>query len=308
MTTPTAAGKLARTLFAAATLAGVLALAPAALARPGGLDAVIGPDGVTVTDDDRPVLFYRTKPAPGAESGRSNYVHPLYAPDGTILTEDRPADHPNQRGLFWAWRQVRLGDRIVADGWAMQGLTYSVRKTNFGADRSGNGAAALTLEIDWIVNSGSELVYVARETTKVRVQPLRNGARRLDFDTLITANVDGLSLGGSDDAVGSGGFSARLIAPDRLIFHSGGRAVTAQQNAITAGASMGFAWPKQPGLEKWGVGLSCKADGRPISQWVLRKEPSMQNCVWPGRAPVALSKGRPLRLESTVVVKPAAGK
>jgi hypothetical protein len=31
----------------------------------------------------------------------------------------------------------------------------------------------------------------------------------------------------------------------------------------------------------------------------------MQNCVWPGRAPVALVKDRPLRLQSTLVVRPA---
>ena len=296
-----------RALLAAATLAAALILPPAAAqAAPGGLDAVMGADGVTVTDDDKPVFFYRTKPAPGAEPGRLNYIHPLYAPDGTILTEDRPVDHPHQRGVFWAWHQIRLGDRVVADGWFMRGITYSVRKTNFGGERG--GVAVLTLDVDWIINSGSELVYVARETTKVKIRPLKDGARRIEFDTLITATVDGLSLGGSDDAKGYGGFSARLISPDRLLFHSGGRTVTARNTAITAGASMGFAWPNQPGLEKWGVGMSCKADGRPISQWILRKELSMQNCVWPGRAPVVLSKGRPLRLESTLVIKPAAPK
>lgn len=295
-----------RAFLAAALILAAGLFGPAqALARPQLLDAVIGPDGVTVTEDDRPVLFYRTRPAdPATEPGRLNYVHPLYAPDGTILTEDRPADHPHQRGLFWSWHQVRLGDRTVADGWFMKGLTFVVKKTRFATDRT--GAGKLVLDVDWIVSSGPELVYVATETTTVRVQPLKKGARRIDVATVITPTVDGLSLGGSDDAKGYGGFSMRLIAPDRLVFGSQGKGVVPQVGPVTAGSSMGFAWPSQPGLSQWAVGLSCKVDGKPITQWILRKELSMQNCVWPGRAPVALAKGRPLKLETALVVRPAA--
>lgn len=287
-------------------VAALLALVPAAaLARP-GLDASIGPDGVTVTDSDQPVLFYRTRPVdPAVEPGRLNYIHPLYAPDGTILTEDRPATLPEQRGVFWAWRQVRLGGETVADGWGMKGLTYLVRRTNFGGEVGGVGI--LTLQVDWIVNSRPELLFVAREVTTIRIQPLKDGVRRLDFETTITPLVDGLSLGGSDDAKGYGGFAARLVAPERLVFGSAGKAVTPQATPVTAGPSMGFSWPGQPGLSKWAVGMACKVNGRPISLWILRREPSMQNCVWPGRAPVALTKDRPLRLQSTLIIRPGTG-
>ncbi len=284
-------------------VAALLALVPAAaLARP-GLDASIGPDGVTITDSDQPVLFYRTKPADAAEPGRLNYIHPLYAPDGTILTEDRPAVLPEQRGVFWAWRQVRLGNETVADGWGMKGLTFFVKQTNFGGES--NGAGVLTLQVDWIVNSRPELLFVAREVTKVRIQPLKDGARRIDIETTVTPLVDGLSLGGSDDAKGYGGFAVRLVAPDRLVFGSAGKAVTPQATPVTAGPAMGFSWPRQPGLSKWSVGMACKVGGRPISLWILRRDPSMQNCVWPGRAPVALTREKPLRLQSTLIVRPA---
>jgi hypothetical protein len=294
-----------RAILAAAAVGLAALTAPLpALAIP-GLDAAIGPEGVTITDNDRPVLFYRTRPAnPSAEPGRLNYVHPFHAPDGTVLTEDGPRDHPHQRGLFWSWHQVRLGDRQVADGWFMKGLTFFVKKTNF--DGEPGGAGVLTLEVDWIVSSGPELVYVATETTRVRVLPLKEGARRLEFATTLTPTVDGLSLGGSDDVKGYGGFSMRLIAPDRLAFGSDGKTVAPAVGPVTAGPAMGFVWPNQPGLSQWSVGLSCKVDGKPIRQWILRKELSMQNCVWPGRAPVTLVKGKPLKLESTVVVRPTA--
>jgi hypothetical protein len=234
--------------------------------------------------------------------GRLNYLHPLYAPDGTILTQDAPADHPHQRGVFWAWHQVRLGDKAVADGWFMKDITYFVKQTNF--DGEIGGAGVLTFQVDWIIRSEPTVLYVAREVTKIRIRPLKDGMRRLEFDTTITPLVDGLSLGGSDDPKGYGGFSMRLIAPDKLAFGSNGRAVAAKLTPVTAGSSMGFAWPGQPGLSKWSVGLSCKADGKPITQWILRKELSMQNCVWPGRAPVALTRDKALRLQSTLIIRP----
>ena len=69
------------------------ATAVAPVPNPPRVDAVFAEDGVTITDGGHPVLFYRTKASDPAEPGRLNYIHPLYAPDGTLLTEDRPADH-----------------------------------------------------------------------------------------------------------------------------------------------------------------------------------------------------------------------
>jgi hypothetical protein len=163
----------------------------------------------------------------------------------------------------------------------------------------------LTVNADWIVNSGPELDYVARETTRVRVYPLRDGARRITFDTLITSRIDALGLGGSDDAKGYGGFSIRLVRPDRLTFASGGKIVTPTDTALEAGSSMGFAWPAEAGSPAWTVGLSCTANGQPIKSWILRKSLSMQNCVFPGRAPFVLKKDETLRLRETLVIRPA---
>jgi hypothetical protein len=265
---------------------------------------VFADDGVTLTDGGKTVLFYRTKPADEArEPGRLNYVHPLYAPDGAVLTEDRPADHPHQRGVFWSWHQVLVDGKAVADGWYMKGLTFHVREKRFRGDSAGGGT--LVVNADWIVNSGPEVAYVARETTKVRVYRLKDGARRVDFDTVITSRVETLALGGSDDEKGYGGFSIRLVRPDLLAFGSDGKAVTPALGPVDAGKSMGFAWMQVPGAPAWTVGMSCRANGTPISRWILRKELSMQNCVFPGRAPFVLREGQTLRLQSTLVIRPA---
>jgi hypothetical protein len=277
------------------------------------VDAVFTADGVTITDGGRSVLFYRTTAADPREPGRLNYVHPIWAPDGAVLTEDRPADHLHQRGAFWSWHQVLVDGKNVADGWFMKGLTFNVREKRFKGDSAGGGT--LVVNADWIVNSTPEVNYVARETTKVRVYPLKDGARRIDFDTVITARSDTLALGGSDDAKGYGGFSVRLVRPDRLTFGSGGKAVTPAVGPVDAGKAMGFAWTPAggppgagapgDGSPAWTVGLACKANGAPITRWILRKELSMQNCVFPGRAPFVLKKGETLRLQSTLILRPA---
>lgn len=267
------------------------------------VDAVFAADGVTITDGGKSVLFYRTAAADPREPGRLNYVHPIWAPDGTVLTEDRPADHLHQRGAFWSWHQVLVDGKNVADGWFMKGLTFNVREKRFKGDAAGGGT--LVVNADWIVNSTPEVDYVARETTKVRVYPLKDGAQRIDFDTVITARSDTLALGGSDDAKGYGGFSVRLVKPDRLNFGSGGKTVTPAVGPVEAGKAMGFAWTAGDGSPAWTVGLACKANGTPITRWILRKELSMQNCVFPGRAPFVLKKGETLRLQSTLILRPA---
>ena len=267
------------------------------------VDAVFAADGVTITDGGKSVLFYRTTAADTHEPGRLNYVHPIWAPDGAVLTEDRPADHPHQRGAFWSWRQVIVDGKPVADGWFMKGLTFHVREKRFKSD-SGNGGT-LVVNADWIVNSAPEVAYVARETTKVRVYALKDGARRIDFDTVITARADTLALAGSDDAKGYGGFSVRLIKPDRLNFGSGGKAVSPAIGQVEAGKAMGFAWTPGDGVPAWTVGLACKANGAPVTRWILHKELSMQNCVFPGRAPFVLKKGETLRLQSTLIIRPS---
>jgi hypothetical protein len=288
----------------------ILAAATPALADPAiskRVDAVFADDAVTLTEAGKTVLAYRTKPPnPAAEPGRANYVGALYAPDGAALIEDRPGDHPHQRGVWWAWMKVQTGGKTVADGWYMKGLSYFVREKRFLGDAEGGGT--LTVDVDWMVNSGPELAYVARETTKVTVRPLKGGARRVEFDTIITSRVDALGLGGSEDDRGFGGFSIRLVDPEHLTFSSGGKVITPNGAAIDAGSNMGFAWSGGNSSPAWAVGLACKANGQAVKRWMLYNDRSMQNCVFPGRAPLVLKKDQALHLQETLVIRPVAKK
>lgn len=67
----------------------------------------------TFYDGDAPVLTYNfgTVRVPEGVGGRyavarSDYVHPIYGPDGEVLTTDFSRDHPHHRGVYWAWPEV----------------------------------------------------------------------------------------------------------------------------------------------------------------------------------------------------------
>lgn len=284
---PAAAAVAALTLLAAAAAQARVEIKPEA-------------DGVAVTDDGKPVLVFRTRTPDPAQPGRLAYVHPLQAPDGTILTEDQPVDHPSQRGLYWGWPQVLLNGQAVADSWNLKGMTFFVRATHFQGAVDGSGA--LSFDIDWIVSSRPELIYVASETTRITVHPLTHGARRIEIDTIVTPRVDGLAVAGGEK--GEGGLALRLVRPDRLVFNPGKAAVTATPGPLAAGPAMGFSWPAEAGAPAYAVGLACKADGQAITQWILRHEPSGQNCVFPGATAHAITKASPLHLQATLVIQP----
>jgi hypothetical protein len=265
-----------------------------------GLDASLGPEGVTILDDSKPVLFYRTKSAnPGTEPGRLNYIHPLYAPDGTVLTEDRPAGRPSERGAFWAWQEVLLNGQVAGYGASMNGLTWFVRRTRY--DGQADGSGVLTLDVDWISHARPELIYLASETTLVHVFPMKGGVRRIEVDTTVTPRVDGLAVAGDVASRNNGGFTLRLVHPERLVFGSSGATVQPASGPVSAGDAMGFAWTGDG--PAWAVGMSCKADGAALTRWVLDRA-GAQNCAFAGRDPVAIYLGHPLRLQTTLTIRP----
>lgn len=67
----------------------------------------------TIIDSGQPVLTYNygIVPVPEGITGkyavqRSNYIHPLYGPNGEVLTADYQKDHAHHRGIYWAWPEV----------------------------------------------------------------------------------------------------------------------------------------------------------------------------------------------------------
>ena len=61
------------------------------------------------------------KPEVPEDRRRSSYVHPIFAPDGTELTDDFPADHLHHRGLSWMWPHVEIGG-VDYNLWDIRGI------------------------------------------------------------------------------------------------------------------------------------------------------------------------------------------
>ncbi|NEX92757.1 DUF6807 family protein [Caulobacter sp. 17J65-9] len=287
--------------FTAALLAASALFAAPAWA--GRIDAQPGDGGVQLVEDGAPVLFYRTAADPAAEAWRLNFVHPLLAPDGTVLTENRPADHLHQRGVYWAWRRVLKDGQQIGDTWVMKDVEFDTEGSHFVGLPDGTGQ--LTVRSEWVSTAGGEREPLFAELTTVTVRPTANGVRKLSFDTTLTALQPGLALAGTDDEKEYSGFSVRFVHNDKLSFTSDGKPVEPTNALLTAGQAMTFAWPKGEGLPNWKVTLACRAQGAALTKWVLRRELSMQTCAFPGRTPYAVPVDQPLRLRAEMTIAPA---
>jgi len=78
-------------------------------------------NGLLVKVKNKPVFFYHIQEAmPPPDSPayyrRSGFIHPLYSPSGKILTDDFPAGHVHQHGIFMAWTNTTFKKSFV-DFW-----------------------------------------------------------------------------------------------------------------------------------------------------------------------------------------------
>jgi hypothetical protein len=85
---------------------------------------------VTVRIGDAPVLQYNiahVDPPPEIDqrNGRNGYIHPAWTPSGTVVTEQFPADHAHQSGLFLAFVKTEFEGR-TPDFWNLLGGTGRV--------------------------------------------------------------------------------------------------------------------------------------------------------------------------------------
>ncbi len=262
--------------------------------------------GYWFTEGDRKVLFYQAqrKALPDGQAARSNYFHPLYDLDGNVLTEDFPKDHIHHRGIFWAWHQVRINGKSVQDQWVNRDSIWTVQRAT--ATESEDRTASLVLQVVWesplfTDGKGQRRPFV-EEQSVTRVHPAEGSVRKIDFHQRLTALVDGVEIGGSEDDKGYGGFSYRVVMPPDIRFTGAQGVVTPIENAVGASPWMDvsgtYGTAGKSGLT---VLTHPRTTGFP-QQWILRARGSMQNAVYPGRQPVAIPRDRPVILNYRLVL------
>lgn len=260
-----------------------------------------GEQGVELFESGKPVFFYQKKPKAISEGYIcNNYLHPLYSLEGDTLTEEAPADHPHHRGIFWSWHQHYITGQPIGDGWIMEGISKEVVGLKASTDKQ---TASLDAKVIWrSANYENGGAYI-EEQTSITVHPLKEGIRKIDFKISLKGLVPGVSLGGSDDEKGYGGFCTRIKMPDDLVFTSTGGRVTPETLQIEAGPWMDFSGTLSGGGETCGVAILCHPETPNYpAPWILRQTRSMQNIVYPGRDPVEIPTDRAVRLKYRLVL------
>lgn len=275
----------------------------ASTAAESSLRASFQEHGVWIFEGGDPVLFYQrsTKSREG-KWPRAGYVHPLYDLRGNIVTEDFPDDHPHHRGIFWAWHQVTIDGKALGDPWVCKDFQWDVQSIETStADDHLSIVATVHWQSPLHVDARQKMIPVVSERSKITVYPAEDSYRVIDFDvSIIPIGGDKktrVQIGGSDDEKGYGGFSVRikLNPQQRFVSHDG--EVEPVKKALNAGSWIDITddtggvvmieHPENPGK-----------NGR----WILRRQRSMQNPVFPGRHPVALHHDEPLSLRYRLVI------
>lgn len=266
------------------------------------INMVVKAGGFLFMEGKDSIFFYqKSMKDKNGEYGRCHYIHPLYSPDGSRITEDFPADHLHHRGIFWAWHQIFIGDKQVSDGWELKNFQQKVTNFEF-ILLNGKGVINTTVEWKSPLWENGKKAYI-KEDTRIIIHPLESNCRQIDFEIKLKALTDRLSIGGSADDKGYGGFSARLRLPEDVKFFSDKTCVEPQNSAIQAGNFMNitgtFLNEQKPG----GVVIYSNPENpKPSNNWILRKSASMQNVAFPGSNPVAIPFEHPITLKYSILV------
>ncbi len=132
-----------------------------------------------------------------AKYGRSAFIHPMWTPAGTVVTNQFPADHPHQSGIFLAHTKTEFAGR-TPNFWDLLGGTGRVRFKSLQATTSGAIFGQLDAEHEHVDLSAPEEKVALVETWNIRVWNV--GGPKLGYwvcdltSTLNCATADPLRL------------------------------------------------------------------------------------------------------------------
>lgn len=100
------------------------------------------------TCDGQPVLHYQGSKTPLPEGyeehfRRGGYIHPVFTPAGTAITDDYPPKHKHHHGIWSPWTNTKFEGR-TPDFWNMFKKTGTVEPKSFGEPWGGPVAGGFT--------------------------------------------------------------------------------------------------------------------------------------------------------------------
>lgn len=269
------------------------------------IEMLPGNDGILFTENGKEVLYYQIEPkSEDGKYSRCNYFHPVWGLNGEIISEDFPVDHLHHRGLFWAWHQLLVNGNSVGNLWELNGIEQEIAEIEFVAQPSGLGL--FKTEVLWKSTEGLKhgiIGPIIKEKASVTIHPLKGKFRRIDFEISLLALKENVQLGGSNDEKGYGGFSLRMKLPSDVVFTGPKGIVEPDVNQVESPGWVNISGSSIDSPGRYGIAILDHQSNAGYPQpWILRKERSMQNIVFPGRTPINIPTEKPLVLRYSLLV------
>lgn len=257
----------------------------------------ISPASVELTEDGKPVYVYNYGETQGqdapADRARCCYLHPVYTPDGVVVTDDFPKDHYHHRGVFWTWPIV-AADGETYDAWLIKGVRQKFRR--WIAREAGDKSARLAVENGWF----TEKREILRESVEITATPSSGPRRELEFNLRFEALGTPVELRGEPtENKGYGGFCVRFAPRQQTT-------ITTDKGREAKDTNMApHPWAQLSGVFEGGpAGLRIDIDpstpGYPDG-WCLRHY-GFLGVNFPGLEKYTLEPGKPLGMKFKVTV------
>jgi hypothetical protein len=273
----------------------------------------VSPTALELCDGGKPVFVYNfgmTLAQGFPESmRRSCYLHPVYAPDGTLLTDDFNPDHPHHRGISWMWPEV-TADGKKGDIWTVKG--FQQRFVAWKARETGAGTARLAVENGWFDGPRKFVKETVEIETHRVVQDsrLRLDKRLLEFTLRFEVVDRPVEIAGTPEGKkGFGGFCFRFAPRDQAALGARGAAKTVIETdkgiAAKDGVLARHPWAVITGTFH-GKPAGARVEdmpcnpGYPHNGWLMRHGFGFLNVSYPGLEPLTLEPGKPLVLKYRV--------
>ncbi len=142
--------------------------------------------------NNKPVLNYRfaiTYPPDGVDPlfKRSGFIHPLWSPEGEVLSRIQPPDHPHHYGIWGPWTHTHIDDRAV-DFWNLLLGEGTVKFAGFLSETEGaifSGFEALQQHIDFGAKGEDQIAL--NEILDVRAWNVGEKVWVIDYTTTINS-------------------------------------------------------------------------------------------------------------------------
>ena len=112
---------------------------------------------------------------------RSGYIHPVYSPEGQVVTDGMPVGHTHQHGLFFAWVNTTY-QGAKTDFWNQQDNSGTVRHKSVKQIRNEETYAEFVTEQEHLSIRGTDTTIVLLEEWTVRIHNQQD-AFHIDFKT-----------------------------------------------------------------------------------------------------------------------------